>query len=136
MIDIRRTALSDKRELAGLEGTLRLPEEAMAVKKTTAVNRSTNSHILIYNRVPKCGSTTVGGVLKDISRRNNFSFHFSTNYWSQVLSPNEEEDLVEQLTKMGENGPVIYDRHFFTLDIVRQQDNNFEWVNFIREPVS
>ena len=73
---------------------------------------------------------------------------------SQVLNPNEEEQLVDQLTKMGENGPVIYDRHFFTLvkrskilpnknpnliycqDIVRQQENNFEWINFVREPVS
>ena len=32
-----------------------------------------------------------------------------------MLNPNEEEELVEQLTKMGENGPIIYDRHFFTL---------------------
>merc|ERR1719234_1081578 len=53
-----------------------------------------------------------------------------------LLSANEEEELVEQLTKMGENGPIIYDRHFFTLDISRQQDNNFEWINFVREPVS
>ena len=73
---------------------------------------------------------------------------------SQVLSHNEEEQLVDQVTKMGENGPVIYDRHFFTLvwrckilpnknpnliccqDIDRQQENNFEWINFVREPVS
>ena len=34
---------------------------------------------------------------------------------SQVLSHDEEEQLVDQVTKMGENGPVIYDRHFFTL---------------------
>jgi len=136
MMDIRKTALSNKRELAGLGGILRLPEEAMAEIKPTAVNRSTKSHILIYNRVPKCGSSTVEGVLKDLSRRNNFSFHVSTNWWSQVLNPNEEEQLVDQLTKMGENGPVIYDRHFFTLDIVRQQENNFEWINFVREPVS
>ena len=73
----------------------------MAVKKTTAVNRSTNSHILIYNRVglsgcedlisritlqvPKCGSTTVGGVLKDLSRQNNFSIHFSNNSWRYLI---------------------------------------------------
>ena len=73
---------------------------------------------------------------------------------SQVLSHDEEEQLVDQVTKMGENGPVIYDRHFFTLvwrckisqdkshnliycqDIGRQQENNFEWINFVREPVS
>ena len=34
---------------------------------------------------------------------------------SQVLSPTEEEELAKDVTKMGERGPVIFDRHFFTL---------------------
>ena len=45
-----------------------------------------------------------------------FSFHLSTYCkTSQVLSPLEEEELVKQLTKMGESGPIIFDRHFFNL---------------------
>ena len=32
-----------------------------------------------------------------------------------MLSPTEEEELAKQVTKMGENGPVIFDRHFYTL---------------------
>ena len=121
-------------------------------------------------QVPKCGSTTVGGVMKDLSRRNNFSYHSSTNYWrwsicfweywidyrgksftSQVLSPTEEKQLATQLVKMGEKGKrLIFDRHFFTLvrisgvltsnyskqDSDLQLEHNFDWINFVREPVA
>ena len=72
-----------------------------------------------------------------------------------MLSPTKEEELAKQVTKMGENGPVIFDRHFFTMvrkyntlpqniaivasstqDIDRHHKHNFEWINFVREPVS
>ena len=76
---------------------------------------------------------------------------------SQVLSPTQEKELVKQVAKMGESGrPVIFNRHFFTLvrecnllpdkkkiiaysitqEIDRQHEHNFEWINFVREPVS
>ena len=89
-----------------------------------------------------------------------------------IVSPLEEEELVEQLTKMGESGPIIFDRHFFILvcccscyccccfwergliivvvamarscsytmwihqENDRKHKHNFEWINFVREPVS
>ena len=56
-----------------------------------------------------------------------FSFHLSTYCkTSQVLSPIEEEELVKQLTKMGESGPIIFDRHFFNLvcfDVMKWTDH-------------
>ena len=75
-----------------------MPENSLADLSPSAVNRSTNSRILIFNRVctkqmmmeylyhpevqvPKCASTTVEGILKKLSKRNNFTFHRSTNYW-------------------------------------------------------
>ena len=151
-------------------------------EKKVFYNLPTGSGDFVSNttlQVPKCGSTTVGGVLKGLSRRNNFSIRFSTNYrgyflplspWnppdksskhatcngktSQVVSPNEQEWLVKKLTSLGKNRPVIYVRHFLTLvrdayilpekdpnmiieqDIVWQREHNFEWINFVREPVS
>ena len=93
----------------------RLPEEAMIEIKASTFNRSTNSNILIYNRVaeewiylelesdikcgwgigdfmpknllqvPKCGSTTVGDVVKELMKRNNFSYHASQNYWRYFI---------------------------------------------------
>ena len=123
----------------------RLPEKAMVEIKPSAVNRSTNSDILIYNRVDQlkiqfqqvhCRYQNVAQVQwkgcweTSVDRTTSrFTFHqtsggissafvlFPTKktFYSQVLSPTEEEVLVKQVTKMGENGPVIFDRHFFTL---------------------
>jgi len=36
--------------------------------------------------------------------------------FSQVLLPKEEEELVESVIQMGKKGPIIFDRHFFTLE--------------------
>ena len=123
----------------------RLPEKAMVEIKPSAVNRSTNSDILICNRVDQlkiqfqqvhCRYQNVAQVQwkgcweTSVDRTTSrFTFHqtsggissafdlFPTKktFYSQVLSPTEEEVLVKQVTKMGENGPVIFDRHFFTL---------------------
>ena len=32
-------------------------------------------------QVPKCASTTLEGILEELSKRNNFTFHPSPNYW-------------------------------------------------------
>ena len=39
----------------------------------------------------------------------------SAFFSSQVLLPEEEEQLMENLIEMGKDGPIIYDRHFFIL---------------------
>ena len=72
-------------------------------------------------------------------------------FTSQVLSPTEEKQLATQLVKMGEKGKrLIFDRHFFTLvrisgvltsnyskqDSDLQLEHNFDWINFVREPVA
>ena len=49
--------------------------------KTQSLELNICMQCILSTQVPKCGSTTVGGVMKDLSRRNNFSYHSSTNYW-------------------------------------------------------
>ena len=44
-------------------------------------NHTSNSHILIYNRVPKCASTTMLALIKLLSARNSFKFVSSQIYW-------------------------------------------------------
>ena len=50
---------------------------------------------------------------------------------SQVLKPMEEKQLVTDLIKMGRNGPVIFDRHFFTLvrksNILTRKSSTGKW---------
>ena len=40
----------------------------------TAENRSTSDNILVYNRVPKCASSTMVALVKLLSKRNKFKF--------------------------------------------------------------
>ena len=63
----------------------RLPEEALAELKPSAMNRSTNSHILIYNRV-----NILSFFEKDPALGTKMWFH---NNWRGV----EESECPEQL---------------------------------------
>ena len=48
----------------------------------TAINRTPQgSKVLVYNRVPKCASSTMQNLLKKLAKRNNFSYVSSKNYW-------------------------------------------------------
>ena len=103
------------------------------------------SPVLVYNRVPKCASTTISSVMRAVARRNGFTYHGSQNYWGQVLGPEEEAALVASLEAMAADGPILFDRHFYVLvrvavctttqDFARHPGLHFEWINFVREPV-
>ena len=48
----------------------------------TAINRTPrDSKVLVYNRVPKCASSTMQNLLAKLAKRNNFSYVSSKNYW-------------------------------------------------------
>ena len=47
----------------------------------TGKNRTINSNLLIYNRVPKCSSTTMKFLMQKLQKHNKFHAFFSTNYW-------------------------------------------------------
>ena len=44
-------------------------------------NRTKESNILIYNRVPKCGSTTMTAILKKLSFKNKFTLKNGVEHW-------------------------------------------------------
>ena len=98
--------------------------------------------------MPKCASTTISSALRALARRNRFAYHGSQNYWGQVLGPAEEAALVASLAAMAAAGPLMFDRHFYVLvrrrlavctttqDFARHPGLDFEWINFVREPVA
>ena len=53
-----------------------------AIIEGSATNRTkSDSNILIYNRVPKCASTTMEALLSGLKRRNHFTIETSKIYW-------------------------------------------------------
>ena len=64
MLDIRRRFIGPNKPYGVNNGNFDNDLTVKSVIKPTSENRTFNSNILIYNRVPKCGSTTMKEILK------------------------------------------------------------------------
>ena len=49
--------------------------------RVSSDNRTVESNVLIYNRVPKCASTSMQGILRHLAKKNAFLFESSSIYW-------------------------------------------------------
>ena len=47
---------------------------------TVSISRLENLSVLFYNRIPKCGSSSVNNIIKELSKKNRFGIKFSRNY--------------------------------------------------------
>ncbi len=94
-------------------------------------------HRLVYNRVPKCASSTMQVVLDLLSARNQFEYMSSADYYvSTSATPAEELAFLEDLMRRPE--PYGVDRHFFYVDSARYglpEELEPIWLNVVREPV-
>ena len=100
----------------------------------TKTNRTQpNSEILIFNRVPKCGSSTMNEVLDHLSSINNFTHKSWNVYWMKQQNVDEEREFLSSV--LDSKRPVAVDRHVYFL---QSQDYSLErpsWVNVVRDPV-
>ena len=83
LIDIRRTSRSDTLYPIGVNVATELNISDQNDIKASDANRTVQSNILIYNRVPKCGSTSLKKILKYLANKNSFQFESvsSQNVW-------------------------------------------------------
>ena len=51
------------------------------IEGSATYRTKSDSNILIYNRVPKCASTTMEALLSGLKRRNHFTVETSKIYW-------------------------------------------------------
>ena len=47
---------------------------------TVSVSRLEDVSAVLYNPVPKCGSSSVKNIIKELSKKNRFGLEFSGNY--------------------------------------------------------
>ncbi|XP_037069320.1 heparan sulfate 2-O-sulfotransferase pipe-like isoform X2 [Pollicipes pollicipes] len=108
---------------AGQHGIARMVVWRQLIK-TTGANRTTASRLVVYNRVDKCGSTTMNRLLTRLSSwKRRFSKQSSTQYWKRYLSQQGQANFVELLTRMAAEKPLIYDRHVSYIDFTRLHKN-------------
>lgn len=73
--------------------------------------------IVIYNRVPKTGSTSFVGIAYDLCERNRFNvLHLNVSKNNHVLSLSDQVRFVNNITNWSAKKPALYHGHIAYLD--------------------
>ncbi|XP_064486551.1 uronyl 2-sulfotransferase-like [Ornithodoros turicata] len=102
---------------------------------TTVYNQDVSSRTsmrLFYNRVPKCGSTTLLTLLRRLSGIHQFRHVHSKTYDKRLLSRPDQEELAKMISS--EPAPLSYDRHVYFLDFPSFGLSPPSYINVLREP--
>lgn len=80
LYDIRMGARREAPQNIGVSADTELDISDQNITASSA-NRTVESSVLIYNRVPKCASTSMQGILRHLAKKNSFQFESSSIYW-------------------------------------------------------
>ncbi|CAH1802871.1 unnamed protein product [Owenia fusiformis] len=99
----------------------------------------TNTTLIMYNRVPKCGSTTMDYFLKHLSKKNIFFYKRSTEYNHWRLDTQKLEKFIKSIKdkvhRMYPCDKFVYDRHIHYIDFTMFGIGQPLYFNIIRDPV-
>jgi dermatan/chondrotin sulfate uronyl 2-O-sulfotransferase UST len=97
---------------------------------------SAPKQLVVYNRVPKCGSTTTLQIIDSLKRMKHFSvFNDIAPGMTHLMKSDEQElELVRNITNLEE--PMLYIRHIYFIDFPRYGFKDPIYVNIVRDPVS
>lgn len=92
--------------------------------------------VVVYNRVPKTGSTSFVGIAYDLCKRNKFHvLHVNVSSNNHVLSLSNQYDIVDNITNWNEMKPALYHGHFAFLDFSKFNQKKPLYINIIRKPL-
>jgi len=93
---------------------------------------------VVFNRVPKCGSTTLEHIIRNQSRRCGFQFRRSHDYVNCSISEGEQRRFARLITDLASRRRVLYDRHLHFVDFAQLGSNSLRpvYINMLREPLS
>lgn len=99
--------------------------------------RNVFGQIVIYNRVPKTGSTTLtNAVAYDLFKANGFNvIHVNITKNKQILSLGDQYHFVNNVTTWTERLPAFYHGHLSFVDFTRFGFPNPIYINILREPL-
>ncbi|XP_055327772.1 heparan sulfate 2-O-sulfotransferase pipe-like isoform X2 [Paramacrobiotus metropolitanus] len=110
-----------------------LKVDSGVMRKFVASDLQNRNPRLFYNRVPKCGSSTLNSLLKNLTASNPFIYTSSPLLDDWFLATQDmQKSFVQQFMKL----PVksVFDRHLFFLDFTRFGQPNPIYINMIRDP--
>ena len=91
--------------------------------------------MLVYNRVPKCSSTSMYKLIKALSLRNNFTFSLARadDIRNELRSVEKERELVKAVRGLPKR--AVYVRHMYNPDWA-SLGLEVNLVNMVRDPIS
>lgn len=101
-------------------------------------NVTPNALLLVYNRIPKCASSTMQTILRRLSRHLGYEHVSSLIYNQHQLSQDDQEELVDNLTTSAKAAPstaLSYDRHLYYTNFTLLGMDRPVYINIIRDPV-
>lgn len=90
--------------------------------------------VVVYNRVPKCASSTLRQLISRLQRRNKFRYEIHN--WPNVkqsLTADEERKLVGEITLLPR--PLLFLRHLHFVDFQKYNVTKPAYINMVRNPV-
>lgn len=91
---------------------------------------------IIYNRVPKTGSTSFVGIAYALCKKNKFrTLHVNITGNNHILSLNNQYDIVKNISYWNDMKPAIYHGHFAFVDFARFSNLRPLYINIIRKPL-
>ncbi|XP_045511728.1 heparin sulfate O-sulfotransferase [Colias croceus] len=93
--------------------------------------------VVIYNRVPKTGSTSFVGVAYDLCKKNHFKvLHINITANMHVMSLSNQYKFAQNVTKWREIKPALYHGHMAFLNFDRLGTSSKPiFINLIRKPL-
>ncbi|CAH1105871.1 unnamed protein product [Psylliodes chrysocephalus] len=92
--------------------------------------------ILLYNRVPKTGSTSFVGVAYDLCKKNKFHvLHVNITANSHTVTLENQLKFVQNVTNWKSMKPALYHGHFAFFDFSKYGAPKPLFINLIRKPL-
>ena len=92
--------------------------------------------LVVYNRVPKCGSTTLLYIINWLKKFNNFTTFHSLLYDKQHLKKTSQLNLLLNLRIQLPGDPCsVYDRHLYFINFENLGFERPIYINMVRHPI-
>ncbi|KAG8180166.1 hypothetical protein JTE90_020464 [Oedothorax gibbosus] len=88
---------------------------------------------LFYNRVPKCGSTTLITLMRRMAAKNDF-VHFNSKVYDRKNADQKEQRRIVMQVK-NTPSPCSFDQHVFFINFTKFGESPPVFMNVIRDPV-
>ncbi|XP_071154448.1 heparan sulfate 2-O-sulfotransferase 1-like isoform X1 [Mytilus edulis] len=105
--------------------------------KVELTGKTDEDLVIIYNRVPKTGSTSFAGIAYDLCFRNKFHvLHVNTTKNIHVLPLSDQVRFVQNVTRWNSMKPAMYHGHLAFLDFSKfGVAKKPLYINIIRKPL-